>query len=85
MALELVTIPCLADNYAYLIHDAASGQTACVDVPDSAPILAALRDRGWSLSDILVTHHHADHIQGVDALRSATGATAFRLVANSPG
>jgi hydroxyacylglutathione hydrolase len=82
MALELVTIPCLADNYAYLVHDAASGQTACVDVPDPAPILAALRDRGWSLTDILVTHHHADHIQGVDALRAATGAMVLGAAAD---
>jgi hydroxyacylglutathione hydrolase len=44
MALELVTIPCLSDNYAYLIHDAASGQTAVVDVPDAGPILSALRN-----------------------------------------
>lgn len=74
MALELVTIPCLQDNYAYLIHDAASGETAVVDVPEASPILAELARRGWKLSDILITHHHADHIQGVDALRAATGA-----------
>jgi hydroxyacylglutathione hydrolase len=74
MALELVTIPCLQDNYAYLIHDAATGQTAVIDVPDAAPILAALKDKGWALSDILITHHHDDHIQGVDTLRAATGA-----------
>ena len=42
MTLELVTIPCLEDNYAFLIHDAASGDTAIIDVPDAAPILAAL-------------------------------------------
>jgi hydroxyacylglutathione hydrolase len=83
MPLELVTIPCLSDNYAYLIHDAASGQTACVDVPDTAPILAALQDRGWRLSDILITHHHADHIQGVDALRAATGAMVHGAAADA--
>lgn len=74
MALELVTIPCRTDNYAYLIHDAASGQTAVIDVPDAAPILAALKARGWHLSDILITHHHDDHISGVETLRIATGA-----------
>jgi hydroxyacylglutathione hydrolase len=83
MALELVTIPCLTDNYAYLLHDAASGQTAVVDVPDASPILAALRERGWSLSDILITHHHADHIQGVEALRSATGAMVLGAAADA--
>jgi hydroxyacylglutathione hydrolase len=83
MALELVTIPCLQDNYAYLVHDAASGQTACVDVPDAAPVLAALQDRGWRLADILITHHHADHIQGVDALRAATGAMVLGAAADA--
>ena len=56
MPLELVTIPCLADNYAFLLHDAESGQTACIDVPEAAPILAALDARGWALTDILLTH-----------------------------
>jgi hydroxyacylglutathione hydrolase len=74
MPLDLVTIPCLSDNYAFLIHDPASGATAVVDVPEAAPILAALRQRGWTLSQILLTHHHADHIQGVAELRAATGA-----------
>jgi len=75
MPLDLVTIPCLTDNYAFLIHDPASGETAVIDVPDAAPVLAALRQRGWTLSQILITHHHSDHIQGVADLRAATGAT----------
>jgi hydroxyacylglutathione hydrolase len=83
MPLELVTIPCLTDNYAYLLHDAASGQTAVVDVPDATPILAALHDRGWKLSDILITHHHADHIQGAEALREATGAMVLGAAADA--
>lgn len=74
MPLDLMTIPCLTDNYAFLIHDAASGATAVVDVPEAAPILAALNARGWRLTDILLTHHHDDHIQGVPALQAATGA-----------
>ncbi len=65
MALELVTVPCLSDNYAYLLHDPASGETALVDVPEAAPILAALSARGWTLSQIWLTHHHADHVQGL--------------------
>lgn len=83
MALELVTIPCLADNYAYLIHDAASGATGVVDVPDAAPILAALQARGWQLSDILITHHHDDHIRGVAGLRAATGARVWGAAADA--
>ncbi len=83
MALELLTVPCLADNYAYLIHDADSGQTAVVDVPDAAPILSALEARGWGLSDILITHHHDDHIQGVDTLRAASGARVLGAAADA--
>jgi hydroxyacylglutathione hydrolase len=81
--LELVTVPCLADNYAYLIHDAASGQTAVIDVPEVAPILAALAAHHWRLTDILITHHHDDHIQGVDALRAATKAMVLGAAADA--
>jgi hydroxyacylglutathione hydrolase len=74
MPLQLVTVPCLQDNYAYLIHDAATGATAVIDVPEAAPILNALAAQGWKASHILITHHHDDHIQGVKALAAATGA-----------
>ncbi|MEJ6391467.1 hydroxyacylglutathione hydrolase [Gymnodinialimonas ulvae] len=74
---QIITIACLSDNYAFLLHDPGTGATACVDVPDHAPILAELDARGWSLSQILITHHHWDHIQGVDALKGATGAHIY--------
>jgi len=61
---------CLTDNYGALIHDSATGATACVDVPEAEPTLRALAERGWTLSDILITHHHADHIQGVPGLKA---------------
>lgn len=83
MALELITVPCLADNYAYLVHDAESGQTAVIDVPEPGPILAALEARQWRLTDILITHHHDDHIQGVDALRARTGAMVLGAAADA--
>ncbi|MDI3336777.1 hydroxyacylglutathione hydrolase [Defluviimonas aestuarii] len=83
MALEIVTIPCLADNYAYLAHDAATGATAVVDVPDAAPILNTLRERGWRASHILITHHHNDHIDGVRALAGATGARVIGAAADA--
>lgn len=83
MSIELEVIPCLADNYAYLIHDRATGATAVIDVPDEGPILAILQSKGWILGDILITHHHNDHIAGVDALRSANGARVTGAAADA--
>lgn len=68
MPLDIVTLPCLSDNYAFLIHDADSGDTAVVDVPESSVISEALTARGWTLSHVLLTHHHWDHIDGLTAL-----------------
>ena len=83
MPLDLVTVPCLSDNYAYLIHEAATGATACIDVPEAAPILAALDERDWKLSHILITHHHHDHVGGVAALAGATGARVIGAAADA--
>lgn len=83
MPLDLVTIPCLTDNYVYLLHDPASGETACVDAPVAAPILAELRARDWRLTHILLTHHHDDHIEGVEELRAATGARVLGAAADA--
>ena len=81
--LEIVTLPCLQDNYVFLAHDRQSGETACIDVPETAPVLEALVARGWTLSQILLTHHHPDHIDGVDALREATGAVVVGAKADT--
>lgn len=62
--------PCLTDNFGVLLHDPATGATASIDAPESAAILAALEERGWTLTHILLTHHHDDHIQGVPDLKS---------------
>lgn len=83
MPLELVTLPALSDNYTYLLHDADSGATACIDVPEAQPILDALQSRGWTLTEIWLTHHHHDHIGGVEDLlkfcdAKVTGAKADR-------
>ncbi|MDQ7264105.1 hydroxyacylglutathione hydrolase [Paracoccus sp. PS-1] len=72
MPLELVPVRCLTDNYAWLLH--GNGQTALVDAPEAAPILQELQARGWSLDQIALTHHHADHIQAVPELVGKTGA-----------
>ncbi len=80
---EIVTIPCLKDNYAFLVHDPTTGATAAIDVPEAAPITAALTARGWQLTDILITHHHWDHIDGVEALRATTGARVWGAAADA--
>ena len=60
---------CLSDNYGVLLHDPESGATASIDAPEAPPIEAALAATGWKLTDILVTHHHADHTGGIRALK----------------
>ncbi|MBV9394389.1 MAG: hydroxyacylglutathione hydrolase [Methylobacteriaceae bacterium] len=70
MTIHVHQLPCLADNYGVLVHDSGTGATAAIDVPDAAPYLAALEANHWKLSDILLTHHHADHVQGVPALKA---------------
>jgi hydroxyacylglutathione hydrolase len=61
---------CRSDNYGVLLHDPQSGATAAIDAPEAAPIEAALKETGWKLTDILVTHHHADHTDGIEALKA---------------
>lgn len=70
MPIEIMTVPCLNDNYAYLVHDSDTGATALVDVPEAKPILEALDARGWTLDEVWITHHHADHVQGLDTILS---------------
>jgi hydroxyacylglutathione hydrolase len=70
MAAEIRVFPCLSDNYGYLIHDPESKATASIDAPEAAPIIKALEREGWTLTDILVTHHHADHVGGIAELKA---------------
>jgi hydroxyacylglutathione hydrolase len=73
MSSETYLFPCLKDNYGVLLHDSATGATAAIDAPDAQPVEAALKQKGWRLTDILVTHHHADHTQGIPALKQQHG------------
>ena len=69
MAAEIRLFPCLSDNFGYLIHDPVSKATASIDAPEAAPVIKALQREGWHLTDILVTHHHADHVGGIAELK----------------
>ncbi len=69
MPAEIRLFRCLSDNYGVLIHDPDSGATAAIDAPEAAPVQAALNASNWKLTDILVTHHHADHTDGIKALK----------------
>ena len=66
---DVAVFPCRADNYGYLMRDKESGLVATIDAPESAQIEAALAHLGWKLTHILLTHHHGDHVEGVEALR----------------
>lgn len=81
MGLEIVTVPCLTDNYAYLLRGPAG--VTVIDVPEAGAVQAALEARGWQAARILITHHHPDHIQGVEALRAASGAEVLGAAADA--
>jgi hydroxyacylglutathione hydrolase len=72
--LEIVPVPAFTDNYLWLVHDPASGETAVVDPGDSAPVLAEAERRGWKITQLWNTHWHPDHTGGNLAIRQATGA-----------
>ncbi len=69
MAAQTHIFPCLNDNFGVLLHDPATGATAAIDAPEAGPVEAALKTTGWRLTDILVTHHHADHTAGIAELK----------------
>jgi hydroxyacylglutathione hydrolase len=74
MALEIIRIPALSDNYIWLVHDKKSDKTAVVDPGDPEPVLAELARRSWKLNAILNTHWHPDHTGGNARLKAETGA-----------
>ncbi|MGU3539919.1 hydroxyacylglutathione hydrolase [Methylobacterium sp. A54F] len=71
---EIRTFLCRSDNIGVLLRDPATGACAAIDVPEAAPVLKALQETGWRLTDILVTHRHADHVEGIPEVKRATGA-----------
>ena len=62
-------IPCLSDNYAYIIRDEQTNKNILVDAPEHVPIERYLDDKDMNLDFILITHHHSDHIDGINHLK----------------
>lgn len=85
--IPITALPAFTDNYIWLLQDEANLRCAVVDPGDAAPVLAWLTaNPGWTLSDILVTHHHHDHVGGVETLKQATGAKVYGPASeNIPG
>jgi hydroxyacylglutathione hydrolase len=72
--MEVVAVPVLTDNYVWLIHNGATGETAAVDPSVADPVLEAVAAKGWSLTQVLNTHWHPDHTGGNEGIKAATGA-----------
>jgi hydroxyacylglutathione hydrolase len=75
--MKIVPVPAFSDNYLWLVHDEASGETAVVDPGDAAPVLAEADRRGWAITQIWNTHWHPDHTGGNLAIKKATGARIY--------
>jgi hydroxyacylglutathione hydrolase len=75
----IIQRPVLRDNYMYLVHDEATGMTAAIDPPEASTVLRVLNERGWKLTHILNTHHHADHTGGNLPLKEANGCVVHGL------
>ncbi len=73
MSAQIELFLCGTDNFGALIHDTDTGRTASIDAPEASAIEAALQRRGWRLTEILVTHHHDDHVVGIEALKASSG------------
>jgi hydroxyacylglutathione hydrolase len=86
--LEIELVPCLRDNYAYLVFDRAEGVCGVVDASEAEPVKRALETRNLKLTHILSTHHHPDHVGGNLALKQAFGVNvvgAAKDAARIPG
>lgn len=73
MSLDVLRIPVLKDNYVWLVHDPASGETAAIDPAVAGPVLKAAAERDWTITHIWNTHWHPDHTGGNAEIKAATG------------
>jgi hydroxyacylglutathione hydrolase len=81
--LHIVRIPALSDNYIWLVHDPASGETVVVDPAQADPVLAEAAERGWTIGAIWNTHWHPDHTGGNAAIKAATGCQVIAPAAEA--
>lgn len=78
MTLTVTTVKAFSDNYIWLIHDTEdTARVAVVDPGDAQPVLAALAEQGLTLAAILITHHHPDHVGGVEQLLAHTPVPVY--------
>ena len=70
MSIKIHTIPCLSDNYAFLIHNCDTGTASIIDVPEAKPIIKKIIELDIAVTEILLTHHHQDHIDGLPDLQN---------------
>lgn len=82
--LDILRVPVLSDNYVWLAHDTASGDTAVVDPAVAAPVLAAADARGWVISQIWNTHWHPDHTGGNAEIKAAMAARGMACTITGP-
>ncbi|KAI4372466.1 hypothetical protein MLD38_010693 [Melastoma candidum] len=82
-SLQIELVPCLKDNYAYLLHDADTGTVGVVDPSESSPIIDVLSRKDWNLTYILNTHHHYDHTGGNAELKAKYGAKVIGSTVDS--
>lgn len=75
MALEIVRVPVLSDNYVWLVHEPMSGETMVVDPAVAPPVLEKAEELGWKISQIWNTHWHPDHTGGNAEIKEVTGCT----------
>ena len=76
--MKIVPVPCLSDNYAYLVLDSSEASAAVVDPSETEPVLDALATAGVELAEIWLTHHHWDHVGGIDGLLAEVGEVRVR-------